>query len=792
MRTVFRVLVPVLILASGCGSSGEPATAGGGGTPGTTPTAPTAPAAAPITAQVCAGANHTCVMRATGEVFCTGANLDGELGDSTSQTRWSWVPVAGLTGARSLACGAGHTCAITGEGAVSCWGHNEYGQLGSGNTDVTHRPVAVTAIADAVELALGSDFSCARLRSGQVSCWGRGENGRLGDGAVANRSAPAPITGLTDVTQISAGRAHACARKTDGTVWCWGTGSSSQLGQGEATRDSRTPVQVPGVTGATLVAAGGNHSCAANATQVQCWGQNDSDQAGVASPEGQRNVGTAAVVAGLTGVTQLDLDVSRSCARVTDGHVKCWGYNNYTAIMLGTGSQERTVSTPTDVTNVTVARFDTGPGHACGISATNQLVCWGAAADGRLGNGEPQSLHEAAVLVPDVNAMTAQASTAATFPATPGTLVARTEFAVGSHSVCGIIGGGRILCFGAGGDGRLGAGSTRANPSQDGVPVAGIEDAVQVDTGLSRSCALRRNGTVACWGALTNNIASSSPLPIDGITDATFLAVGGTAYSMTACVIHQDKGVSCFGSPLGASGRPDLTPTRIESLTGVTALRVGVDAACALLENGHVECWGSGSYGQLGNGATDRSATPVEVVGVRDATALGGGGYNYCARHRNGSIACWGSNEDGQLGNGESGRDKNKATPQEVHGLRGVASLGNFGGSVCVALSNGSGQCWGANDFGQSGHGDSEIDDVTAPWEYMRASTPDVAAMGNLVQMGCGWNFCCGLHANGQVSCAGSTPIGGSGGFLGMSNRRSTTPIAATGVTYAVAAAAAN
>ena len=64
--------------------------------------------------------------------------------------------------------------------------------------------------------------------------------------------------------------------------------------------------------------------------------------------------------------------------------------------------------------------------------------------------------------------------------------------------------------------------------------------------------------------------------------------------------------------------------------------------------------------------------------------------------------------------------------------------------------------------------------------------------MGNLVQMGCGWNFCCGLHANGQVSCAGSTPIGGSGGFLGMSNRRSTTPIAATGVTYAVAAAAAN
>ena len=60
--------------------------------------------------------------------------------------------------------------------------------------------------------------------------------------------------------------------------------------------------------------------------------------------------------------------------------------------------------------------------------------------------------------------------------------------------------------------------------------------------------------------------------------------------------------------------------------------------------------------------------------------------------------------------------------------------------------------------------------------------------MGNIVEMGCGWNFCCALHADGGVSCAGSTPIGGSSGFFGLSNQRSAIPIPAPGTTFPVIA----
>ena len=62
----------------------------------------------------CTGEEHTCVMKATGEVLCAGENLEGELGDGTTRDRWAWTPVVGLTDAKAIECGARHTCATAG------------------------------------------------------------------------------------------------------------------------------------------------------------------------------------------------------------------------------------------------------------------------------------------------------------------------------------------------------------------------------------------------------------------------------------------------------------------------------------------------------------------------------------------------------------------------------------------------------------------------------------------------------------------------------------------------------
>ncbi len=792
MRIAKSVILSLALGAAiGCGGEEESGGGGGGGGGGGTgETGETgggggAPTVAPVTAQVCNASQHTCVMRASGEVYCAGRNLDGELGDGTAQTRWSWVPVQGVSGAIHLACGYDHTCAITGSG-VFCWGQNAAGALGAGNTEVTHRAVQVEGLTDATQLALGEGFSCARRSSGAVSCWGDGADGRLGNGATNASSTPVAVSGLSDAAQVAAGRAHACARKNDGSVVCWGAGSSGQLGQGN-TSASNAPVAASGVTGATQVEAGGNHSCAITGSGVMCWGQNNYGQAGA----GTENVTTPAAIAGLSGATQLAVATGRTCALVANGAVHCWGYNNYTAQLLGVGSEEEKVTTPTAVTGLSgIVRFDTSAlgtsGSACGLNAQNQLWCWGVAGGGRFGNGEPRSLHTAAAVVPDVNALSADASTPATFPATEGGLPARTSYEVGSHTVCGVR-EGRAICFGVGSDGRLGTGSTRANPSESATPAAGIEDAVEVSTGLTRTCALRRGGTVACWGTLSGRVESSLPIPIEGIADARSIDVGGTADSMNLCAVLADGGVSCVDTRTVSDAT--LPVTRVEGLTGIAQVHVGTDSVCARAEAGTVHCWGAGNYGQLGNGAMDRSNTPVAVSGISDAAMIGGGSYNHCALRRNGSVSCWGSNEDGQLANGSAGRESNSAAPVAIRGLRDVASLGKMGDSMCAALRDGSGMCWGANDFGQTGHAEAETDDVMSPWDWVRTD-PSIAALGNLVEMGCGWNFCCGLHAQGGVSCAGSTPIGGASGFLGLDNRRSPTPIVAPGITFPVVAAA--
>jgi alpha-tubulin suppressor-like RCC1 family protein len=73
-----------------------------------------------------------------------------------------------------------------------------------------------------------------------------------------------------------------CARRINGTVWCWGstlygqTGNSANLGTVQA-----TPVQVPGISGATFISAGFSHACAVTSDgKILCWGWNAAGQLG--------------------------------------------------------------------------------------------------------------------------------------------------------------------------------------------------------------------------------------------------------------------------------------------------------------------------------------------------------------------------------------------------------------------------------------------------------------------------------------------------------------------------------
>ena len=91
------------------------------------------------------GSTHTCTSTLTGELYCWGANGNGQLAVDPALTPTSGTPILlGLPPVGTVAAGAEHTCATTGTD-VTCWGRNDLGQLGIGTwSQGSNTPVLVT------------------------------------------------------------------------------------------------------------------------------------------------------------------------------------------------------------------------------------------------------------------------------------------------------------------------------------------------------------------------------------------------------------------------------------------------------------------------------------------------------------------------------------------------------------------------------------------------------------------------------------------------------------------------
>ena len=130
-------------------------------------------------------------------------------------------------------------------------------------------------------IAGGFQFALAVLDDGTAWSWGANFQNQLGDGTTIDRHTPVQVSGLTDVTAVSAGSAHGLALKNDNTVWAWGRNNEGQLGDGNSPTAASTPVQVSGLTDATAIAGGGQHSLALKSDgTVWAWGYNIEGQLG--------------------------------------------------------------------------------------------------------------------------------------------------------------------------------------------------------------------------------------------------------------------------------------------------------------------------------------------------------------------------------------------------------------------------------------------------------------------------------------------------------------------------------
>jgi alpha-tubulin suppressor-like RCC1 family protein len=159
-------------------------------------------------------------------------------------------------------------------------------------------------------------------------------------------------------------------------------------------------------------------------------------------------------------------------------------------------------------------------------------------------------------------------------------------------------------------------------------------------------------------------------------------------------------------------------------------------------------------FGDLGSGSTaPDSVTPLTVAQLNGASDVASGNEHVCALLPGGTASCWGDDEWGQLGDGQSGDPYNAPTPVPVMGLTGAKQLSAGEAHTCALLGTGGVVCWGLNLDGQLGHGTSgHANDTSTPVGVLGITT----ATG----IGAGAYFTCAVVDRGNVKCWGDNQYG--------------------------------
>jgi alpha-tubulin suppressor-like RCC1 family protein len=254
------------------------------------------------------------------------------------------------------------------------------------------------------------------------------------------------------------------------------------------------------------------------------------------------------------------------------------------------------------------------------------------------------------------------------------------------------------------------------------------------------------------------------------------LELGAGNSSGHTCAIVSTGALRCWGWGGAKLGYPeyydddigdDETPVQVGDvdLDGhVISVVAGASVTCALLDTHGLRCWGSNTWGMLGypgTAAIGDNEPPldqdVQLGGL--VTQVAAGNAHTCAALDDGRLRCWGLGDSGQLGYGNQHEIGDDETPAEAGDVNVAGFVTQVAAGVyhsCALLGDGSVRCWGDNDNGQLGYGNT----VDVGWANVPADVGVVDVGGEVVQIVAGTHHTCAVLIDGGLRCWGNNGSG--------------------------------
>jgi alpha-tubulin suppressor-like RCC1 family protein len=310
------------------------------------------------------------------------------------------------------------------------------------------------------------------------------------------------------------------------------------------------------------------------------------------------------------------------CGTTSDG-LNCFGDNQLGQMGMGFRDSVEHSSPEYVVPDGRPRDFGVGRHHACELSRSGLVYCWGVGTHGELGR-DPATL--------DACATVNDAKEAAEFgtpiggailcdptPEPIANIRGVTDLWVGDFGTCFRDEDREVLCVGRNVAGALGL--EQAVDETSFPRRSRHQDATQMVLGPRHGCALRPSGELVCFGEneLGQLGASEGAHALDDVRD---VAIGDDVTWALDAASH----VYAFGSDAHAElgdgpSSPDLCgvvpcarrPVRVALPHAAVVLRGAGSHACALTSDDRLMCWGDGSTGAIGDSLHLDAATPIEL-----------------------------------------------------------------------------------------------------------------------------------------------------------------------------------